>query len=180
MFPRHRTARDGYRGDCRACNTEQARQRRLQDPEAARARGRARYADFREQIVAERRDFREANRERINAQRRAARAAAPERFRETQRRWYSENRETVLLRVKERGFRRRWADIDAIVARDGLLCGICSEPLDPATAHVDHIDFRALGGSNELANLRLAHAACNQARQPRRRRPPDLESKASA
>lgn len=52
--------------------------------------------------------------------------------------------------------------------RDGDLCWICGAvvheglPSDsPARATIDHVRERALGGSNDLSNLRLAHFVCN-------------------
>lgn len=41
------------------------------------------------------------------------------------------------------------------------LCGICTHPLD-TTPHIDHITPRMEGGSDELWNLQLTHAQCNQ------------------
>lgn len=70
--------------------------------------------------------------------------------------------------------------------RDGDCCQLCKQPIDfsitwsrdPQVVSVDHIIPRALHGSNELRNLRLAHQECNIRRgapgyspQPSRRRP---------
>jgi 5-methylcytosine-specific restriction endonuclease McrA len=58
-----------------------------------------------------------------------------------------------------------------LLRRDGDSCHICGVPVDvgaaPRTARyptVDHITPRSLGGTDDLANLRLAHAACNTSR----------------
>ncbi len=45
--------------------------------------------------------------------------------------------------------------------RDGGLCGFCGKPVDPKHFHVDHIKPRAMGGTAEFSNLRIAHPACN-------------------
>lgn len=58
------------------------------------------------------------------------------------------------------------------MARDGIECAICGEPLDrhlrdpqhPRYVTFDHIVPRAAGGVDRLDNLRLAHRSCNTAR----------------
>jgi hypothetical protein len=48
-----------------------------------------------------------------------------------------------------------------VIARDGLICGICSEQVEPHDVHIDHIKPVSLGGGNELENLQVAHSRCN-------------------
>ena len=59
-----------------------------------------------------------------------------------------------------------------IYERDGGICGICQDPEHPVqpfgtgfrgplSAQVDHIIARSAGGTNDPANLRLAHRFCN-------------------
>lgn len=49
--------------------------------------------------------------------------------------------------------------------RDGFICGICGDtiedPNDGQAVHIDHIQPRAHGGTDEAGNLRLVHAVCN-------------------
>lgn len=61
-----------------------------------------------------------------------------------------------------------------LLERDGHGCGICGEPIDMTTrkpdlrcASVDHVVARAHGGSDDPANLQLAHLRCNQIKQAR-------------
>lgn len=58
-----------------------------------------------------------------------------------------------------------------ICERDGYVCGLCLEPIDPTlpsrnrmAPSVDHIVPLALGGSDDDANLRPAHIGCNSRR----------------
>lgn len=58
-----------------------------------------------------------------------------------------------------------------VAARDGWMCWLCEGPVDPdapvgSAGHgtVDHVVPRSRGGSNDPANLRLAHRRCNMAR----------------
>ena len=45
-----------------------------------------------------------------------------------------------------------------VIARDKGICGICG---NPGATILDHKLARALGGTNELANLQAAHPSCN-------------------
>ena len=64
--------------------------------------------------------------------------------------------------------------LDELLIRDFLICGICDEPVDPEIewpAHrsvtVDHILPVAHGGTDDIDNLQLAHLACNASKQDR-------------
>jgi 5-methylcytosine-specific restriction endonuclease McrA len=55
-----------------------------------------------------------------------------------------------------------------IYERDGWVCGICAEPVDPAlkypdlmSASLDHVTPLALGGQHSRANVQCAHFICN-------------------
>lgn len=50
---------------------------------------------------------------------------------------------------------------DAVLARDGLVCGICRLEVAPDDVHLDHIKPWSLGGRNEVRNLRVTHSVCN-------------------
>lgn len=52
--------------------------------------------------------------------------------------------------------------VSEVAAFYGAVCIRCGEPLEPAGADLDHFPIAvADGGRHELANLRLAHHACN-------------------
>jgi 5-methylcytosine-specific restriction endonuclease McrA len=58
--------------------------------------------------------------------------------------------------------------VSDLIARDGLACGICAEPVDPALLYpnpfsrsVDHIMPIARGGAHTPENCQLAHLRCN-------------------
>lgn len=48
-----------------------------------------------------------------------------------------------------------------VIERDGFVCGLCLEPVEADDIHIDHIRPRSLGGGDDLANLQVAHRACN-------------------
>jgi 5-methylcytosine-specific restriction endonuclease McrA len=62
--------------------------------------------------------------------------------------------------------------VRALRERDGDDCWLCESPidfgiasqLDPGFGTRDHVNPKADGGSDDLANLRLAHRSCNEAR----------------
>lgn len=66
-------------------------------------------------------------------------------------------------RVGGTRLRRSWPDL---LLRDGPICGICNEPLNPIREdfHIDHIVPTAHGGTNDLSNLQLAHPHCNMSK----------------
>lgn len=47
-----------------------------------------------------------------------------------------------------------------VIERDGMVCGICREPID-GPLHIDHIHPVARGGATVLENLQPAHPSCN-------------------
>lgn len=49
----------------------------------------------------------------------------------------------------------------AVIARDGLVCGICGGSVEVDDIHIDHIHPRCLGGTDDLSNLQVAHSFCN-------------------
>lgn len=53
---------------------------------------------------------------------------------------------------------------DAVIERDGLVCGLCGDPVALEDVHIDHVQPRSLGGSNELENLQVAHSGCNMSK----------------
>lgn len=50
---------------------------------------------------------------------------------------------------------------DRVLARDGLTCQLCLEPVDPADVHLDHIKPWSKGGEHTVANLQVTHSLCN-------------------
>ena len=61
-----------------------------------------------------------------------------------------------------------YVDYREVLARDGMVCGICGAEIrhGPGTKrgmlNFDHIQPLATGGEHSMANLRPAHAECNQ------------------
>jgi 5-methylcytosine-specific restriction endonuclease McrA len=49
----------------------------------------------------------------------------------------------------------------AVISRDGLICGICHRAVDLGDVHIDHIVPFSRGGPTTMSNLRVAHSTCN-------------------
>jgi 5-methylcytosine-specific restriction endonuclease McrA len=57
---------------------------------------------------------------------------------------------------------RARVDRDAIIERDGMVCGICEGDIPDATGiDIDHIIPLSRGGTSDPDNLQVAHRRCN-------------------
>lgn len=75
-------------------------------------------------------------------------------------------RERLLAKAKREPYKRT-----EIFARDGWICQLCGEPVDPTvkapdrrSASIDHVVPLSLGGDDTPANVQLAHFGCNSAK----------------
>lgn len=66
---------------------------------------------------------------------------------------------TPPLRVEQKRKKRQ-----QLIAKCGSHCWLCNRPIINETPTLDHVTPRALGGSHDISNLRLAHGACNKLR----------------
>jgi 5-methylcytosine-specific restriction endonuclease McrA len=100
----------------------------------------------------------------------------PQRYAQHQtckRRWYQTHRDLALdckhrRRARERGNQAERVDRAAIIARDGLVCYLCGQAVDPAAPlyaphklALDHVIPLERHGPNTAANLRVACWSCN-------------------
>jgi 5-methylcytosine-specific restriction endonuclease McrA len=72
---------------------------------------------------------------------------------------------------RQRGYGREWEAVRAQVLAEESVCHICGREVDkrlsgddPLGPTVDHVRRLADSGTNERANLRLAHRRCNSSR----------------
>jgi len=147
---------------------EWVRRDRLVNPEKYAERERLRGPRNSEQDRAYQRTYREAHKAEIAAKTAAWRLAHPERNLELKEQ-ASRRRRARLTGVPHEEFTR-----DEIFERDGWVCGICGEPVDPTLPwphprfkSLDHIIPIAKGGANTRANVQCAHTLCNARKSAR-------------
>lgn len=100
----------------------------------------------------------------------------PEAYKAAQQRWQQNNPDEVRRFARERAARKRAAlvelfDESEIFDRDGWLCQLCGEPVDPSegprhpkSKSLDHIIPLSKGGLHTRENSQLAHLGCNSAK----------------
>ncbi len=107
----------------------------------------------------------------------------PERYRQYVRDWIARNPERKRLQSSEYAIRRRaqmfgdgnridLVNYAAILERDGMVCHICGEAIQPETAgggklNFDHVIPLAKGGQHSAENIRPSHFSCNRAKSDR-------------
>lgn len=81
---------------------------------------------------------------------------------------------TAERRARKRDAVSERFDPRDVFARDGWICGLCGESVDPAltwpapkSASLDHVVPLSRGGDHTLANTQLAHLTCNTAKGAR-------------
>jgi 5-methylcytosine-specific restriction endonuclease McrA len=150
----------------------------------AARKGSAKYrASNRAKVRQAKAAYRAANRHKIAAYSAEYRATKAAELRAKSLAYYYANPDKVRPpanpeRVRARAARRRTRLLDGIVEnftdleifeRDGWICGICDEPIDPALIHgdamavqLDHTIPVAKGGHHTRANVQASHATCNR------------------
>lgn len=157
-------------------NAKRMREQRAKDPDAANAKGRARYWAKRgltpEQGAAlavakaekrrrERAQQAQARNDRSRERSRQWRLANPGKSQVLQKAWREANRDKVRATKRDRKIAKRKATIAHLMALQHGACAYCRCSLTGITIHIDHILPRALGGSNERKNLQLTCEPCN-------------------
>jgi len=116
-----------------------------------------------------------ANPEKAREQRRRSmtkwRAANPEAAKAKMSEWIAANPQRWTELTRAYGGRRRArkaatqtepVDLAQILLRDGMVCHICTEPIESMTdLHFDHVIPLSKGGPHIAENIRPSHAQCN-------------------
>lgn len=136
---------------CLACVAERARQRRAVRPDPPRPKHPAVCEHCGAAFMADKRRWRYCSPECTKA------------------RQYRDNWKNVAhRRIKERGVVVERFTREDIFERDGWVCQICHDPIDPAAkwpdtrcASIDHIIPISKDGEHSRANVQAAHLRCN-------------------
>jgi len=86
--------------------------------------------------------------------------------------WKRENRGRLAelearRRARQRGNEWEPIDRDAIYQRDGGICYLCTEPVDPTNWHMDHVVPLSKGGPHLATNVAVTHPFCNLSKHDR-------------
>lgn len=188
---------DGRQSQCKACACARQKKYAQENRELHLQRKRDEYQRNKARYLATLKAYREANRNDINRRAKERKASlSPEELekfragsRERSTRYRLANLEAVAARIRawqqanpdkcSDAVNRRRArmygngrveDVSRaqLGKRDGWLCGICREPIDPRvawpdqmSASVDHVIPLSHGGEHTYVNCRIAHWICN-------------------
>ncbi len=157
-FGKDRYSKTGLQGYCKHCDNRKAREHYALNREAARESQRKYQQSNREQARLSWHRWAGKNREYLNAYNRRKAQENPEQEREWQWRAYTKRLKAYVAPVY----------LKKMYERDGWICQICREPVDPTlrypdpmSASLDHIIPLARGGTHEPGNVQLAHWICN-------------------
>ncbi len=173
--------RVGRKKRCPDCQREHDRRRlaewRAANPERVKAQqkrsNRARYERDPGGVKRRTRAYAAERPEQYAGYSRAWRARNPERHAFFVRRVRERNPAAVAERTRRYQARKMAATVEkvdygAIGERDGWICGICSEPVDPTlrgrtsrSVSFDHIVPLSKGGKHMAENIQPAHFGCN-------------------
>lgn len=139
------------------------------------ARSKQWYAEHKEQVTAYQKKWRAEHPEKI--------ATWNKKFRDPnyQKQWQESHPEEVRAylkkyasthpeKIREKHARRHARKMNSqvspvnyksILLRDGYICHICKETVDPADVHFDHVIPLARGGAHLSENIKVSHSACN-------------------
>lgn len=146
------------RARCKACWAEQAAAKYKGNREAMLAQQKEYAAAHKDEVRAKSARHYQANRAVRREQMRAWAATNPERWRDLRR------THDMASRARQAGCEVEVVRYSEIVARDGMVCGICGGQVEPGDLSLDHIVPIKQKGPHRADNLRVAHLSCNQSR----------------
>lgn len=166
-FGASKSARDGKKGDCKACRNMMQRADRAENPGRVRARDAKRRADHSEKITASKAEYRSKRR-----------AEHPDELRASKAAWAAANHERCRIYAHTRRARRLEHGGTLSLGLSARLfklqrsmCPCCNQTLGD-DFELDHNMPLALGGSNTDKNAQLLRKQCN--RQKHAKHPVDF------
>jgi 5-methylcytosine-specific restriction endonuclease McrA len=146
-YTKNRAKADGLDARCRACKKE-----------------------IREGCIdynkAKSKEWREANPERFKEKRDAWMQAHPQSENPTRQEWMRKNVAKVrqikkTYKVRRMGWEVGEVDYLEVLMRDGFVCHICGNDVEPDDVHFDHAIPLSKGGAHATYNVFVSHSRCN-------------------
>ena len=156
---RARAYREAHREEIR----EKARRFRAEHPDKVRASAHKCYFSQKEERIAKVRAIRAVDPEAFRAKARARRAKSLEKYLATESALRERIRDKLRASAMARHYAKRKTILTELKRLQNNRCAYCQQ-IVTGTPHIDHIMPKALGGSNEMSNLQLTCAPCNQSK----------------
>lgn len=169
-FHRHAPARDGRKPRCKACRVAETTANYAKNGEHIRAAARQWHRDNPTAAARKARRYRTSERGRATLE--AWNERSDKKARD--RAYYAANADAFKARARARQAKVRGVAAERfkhheVFDRDGWVCQLCDEPVDPEVRYpdpmsvsLDHVIPLALGGAHSKANTQTAHLICNR------------------
>lgn len=146
-FTKNKARKDGFKVYCKACQ-------------------KAKREETREYNIAKSKEWREANPERFAEKRDAWMQAHPQSESDTRKEWMRKNVAKVrqikkTYKVRRMGWEVGEVDYLEVLMRDGFVCHICGNDVEPDDVHFDHAIPLSKGGAHATYNVFVSHSRCN-------------------
>lgn len=157
-YHKNKSAKDGFRSDCKECHCAIVKKYYQENPEKARARHKKYYQEHREQKKANSKKYRKENPEKVKAIKRKYIEENPEKVRESKRLSQSKRRarklNTQVEVITDELLNEHWIKKGI----DPQRCYHCKEGL---YEHLDHYYPLSKGGTHTKENLVPSCEYCN-------------------
>jgi 5-methylcytosine-specific restriction endonuclease McrA len=169
-FHRHAPSPDGRKPRCKGCRVVESVANYARNGERIRAAARQWQRDNSVAAAARARRYRSSDKGR--ATREASNLRSDKKARD--RAYYAANADAAKARARARQAKVRGVAAERfkhyeVFDRDGWVCQLCAEPVDPEVRYpdpmsvsLDHVIPLALGGAHSKANTQTAHLICNR------------------
>lgn len=146
-FTKNRNKPDGLKVYCKACQ-------------------KVKREETREYNNVKSKEWREANPDRFKEKRDAWMQAHPQSESDTRKEWMRKNVAKVrqikkTYKVRRMGWEVGEVDYLEVLMRDGFVCHICGNDVEPDDVHFDHAIPLSKGGAHATANVFVSHSRCN-------------------
>jgi len=176
-FHKNKSRKTGYCSECKQCVLARSKRSYDADPEKYRQKSKKRYASDPEFHRNWAKKHRLANPEIVKAAVKRYKDANPEKMAAIWQAWASKNPERLLQNNRRKRAHKRNVPSEKYTKEDilatwGTNCHLCKKPIDLGAPRrskyglqLDHVMPISKGGHDTIANVKPAHAYCNQSKK---------------